>query len=112
MFPGMNPRKMQQAMKKLGIQQDTIDATEVIIKCPDKTITIKNPEVTKMDMMGQMTYQIVGQETVEEVDTTPEINDEDIKTVMEQTEVDENTAKEALILTKGDIAEAIMGLKD
>ncbi len=112
MIPGMNPRKMQQAMKKLGIAQQEIDATEVIIKCSDKEIIIKNPQVSKVNMMGQMTYQVVGEEITKEVDTTPEINKDDIKTVMEQANVDENTAKEALKLTKGDIAEAIMGLKE
>ncbi len=40
MIPGMNPRKMQQAMKKMGIQQVEIPATEVIIKTPEKEIII------------------------------------------------------------------------
>ena len=43
MMPGMNPRKMQAMMRKMGIAQQEIDATEVIIKCPDKEIVITEP---------------------------------------------------------------------
>ena len=38
MLPGMNPRKMQQMMKKMGIAQQEVDATEVIIKTAEKEI--------------------------------------------------------------------------
>ncbi len=112
MIPGMNPKKMEQAMKKLGIAQQELDAHEIIIKCSDKEIIIKNPQVSRVNMMGQMTYQISGDEEEITKETTPEINDDDIKTVMEQANVNETTAKEALAITKGDIAEAIMGLKE
>ncbi len=112
LIPGMNPKQMEKAMKKLGIAQQEVNATEVIIKCDDKVITLSNPQISKMNMMGQMTYQISGDESVSEVDTAPDIDDEDIKTVMEQANVDEATAKEALQITKGDIAEAILGLKE
>lgn len=108
----MNPKKMEQAMKKLGIAQQELDAHEIIIKCSDKEIIIKNPQVSRVNMMGQMTYQISGDEEEITKETTPEINDDDIKTVMEQANVNETTAKEALAITKGDIAEAIMGLKE
>lgn len=111
MIPGMNPRKMQQAMKRMGIQQQDIDATEVIIKCPDKQIVIANPQVAKVNMMGQETYQIVGQAEEQSLDTKPEINEEDIKTVMEQAGVDENKAKEFIEKHDGDLAAAILDLK-
>jgi len=112
MMPGMNPRKMQQMMKKMGIAQQEVDATEVIIKCPNKEIVITNPQVSKVNAMGQQTYQVVGEEQERELDTTPEINEEDIKTVAEQAKVDEEKAKEAIQKAKGDIAQAIMDLQD
>jgi len=112
MIPGMNPRKMQAAMRKLGIAQQEIEATEVIIRCPDRDLIIRNPQVAKVNMMGQDTLQINGEIEEIEKDTTPDLNEEDIKTVMQQAEVDKETATEALKLTKGDIAEAIMGLKE
>ncbi len=112
MIPGMNPRKMQQAMKRMGIQQVEIEATEVIIKCPDKEIIITNPNVSKVNMMGQQTYQIVGEEHERGLSTEPEINKDDIKTVAEQAEVTEEEAKKAIEEAKGDLAQAILSLKN
>ena len=57
----MNPRQMQQMMKKMGIKQDEIDATEVIIRTADKEYVIESPQVTKVNMMGQTSYQVVGE---------------------------------------------------
>lgn len=112
MFPGMNPRKMQQAMKRMGIAQVEIEAEEVIIKCPDKEIIIKNPSVSKVNMMGQESFQISGTAEERALDTTPEISEEDIKTVMEQANVDKEKAKAAIEKAKGDIAKAILDLQE
>ena len=105
----MNPRKMQKIMSKMGIKQEEIEAKQVIIKCEDKEIIVNNPQVTKVNIMGQDTLQIVGD--ISEVPASS-ITDEDIETVMEQAEVDESTARHALEKSKGDIAEAIMLLKE
>ena len=112
MFPGMNPRKMKQAMKRMGIAQEEIEATEVIIKCPDKEIVITEPSVAKVKMMGQETFQINGEIHEREKTTETEISEEDIKTVMEQAKVEEEKAKKALEKTGGDIAKAIMDLQE
>lgn len=111
MIPGMNPRQMRQAMKRLGIQQEEIDAKEVIIRLQDKEIIISNPSVSKVNMMGQETYQIVGEEHERSLSTRPEISDEDIDTVAEQTGASKEEAKEAIEEANGDLAEAIMKLK-
>jgi nascent polypeptide-associated complex subunit alpha len=111
MFPGMNQRKMAQAMKKMGIQQTEIEATEVIIKCQDKEIIIENPQVSKVNMMGQMTFQVVGNPVEKELNSKPEINDDDIKTVIDQAKCSEDEAKNALEESNGDIAEAILKLQ-
>jgi len=108
----MNPRKMQQMMKQLGIQQVDIPASEVIIRTADKDIIITNPSVAKVNMMGQETFQISGEIREESRNTTPDISEEDIKTVMEQTGVDKNTAKKAIETANGDLAEAILSLKE
>ena len=112
MIPGMNPRKMQQMMKKMGIAQTEIDAKEVIIKCADKEIIIENPQVSKVNMMGHETFQVVGNIVERELSTEPEINEDDIKTVMEQAGCDEETAKKAIDDNGGDLAAAIMSLKE
>ena len=108
----MNPRKMQQMMRKMGISQVDIPATEVIIKTPDKEIVITDPSVAKVNMMGQDTLQITGTMHERERQVEVVISDEDIKTVMEQADVNEEQAKEALEAASGDLAEAIMHLKE
>lgn len=108
----MNPRKMQQMMKQLGIQQVEIPATEVIIKTKDKIITITNPSVSKVNMMGQENFQISGEVHEEEVSSVPNISDEDIRTVMEQTGTSKLTAQKAIEDAHGDLAEAILNLKE
>ena len=110
MMPGMNPRKMQQMMRQMGIRQVEIPATEVIIKTEEKEIIISNPSVQKVNMMGQENFQISGEIEERELSTTPEISEEDIKTVMEQAHVSEEEAKKAIEDANGDLAEAIMNL--
>ncbi len=112
MLPGMNPRKVQQMMKQMGIQQVDVPATEVIIKTEEKEIVITNPSVQKVNMMGNENFQISGDIEEREISNTPEISEEDVKTVMEQANVSEEKAKSALEETEGDLAEAIMKLKE
>ena len=112
MFPGMNPRKMQQMMKQLGIQQVEIPATEVIIKTPDKILIIDNPSVSKVNMMGQESLQITGEIREEALSSKPDIAEEDIKTVMEQAGVDRHKALQAIEDADGDLAEAIIRLQN
>jgi nascent polypeptide-associated complex subunit alpha len=107
----MNPRAMRQAMKRMGIQQQDIDATEVVIRTQDKEIVISNPQVAKVNMMGQETFQIIGKVEERSIEKAPEINEDDIKTVMEQTSADEATAKAAIEKHNGDLAAAIMELR-
>lgn len=110
MFPGMNPRKMQQMMKQLGVKQEEIPAVEVIIKTEDKELIFHSPQVSKVNMMGQETYQIVGKAIEKELSTTPEINEDDIKTVADQANVSLEQAKETLEKHNGDLAAAILEL--
>ena len=111
MFPGINPREMQKAMKKLGIKQEEIDAQLVIIKTADKDLVIKNPQVSRVNMMGQETFQVVGEVTESEADKA-EISEEDIETVMAQTGCNKQEAAEALEESNGNLAEAILKLQN
>ena len=114
MMPNINPRQMQQMMKKMGISQSDIDASQVIIVCADKRIVIENPSVQKVNMSGNVSYQISGREHVESnnEETEVEISDEDIQTVADQAEVSLDEAKIALEENNGDIAAAIMSFKE
>ena len=109
MKPGMNPRQMRQAMKRMGIQQEDLEVDEIIMKIGDKELVFKNPQVAKVNMMGQETYQVVGEAVEKEI--KEEISEEDIKTVMEQAKVSKKEAEKALKETKGDLAEAILKLQ-
>ncbi|MBI3032346.1 nascent polypeptide-associated complex protein [Candidatus Woesearchaeota archaeon] len=111
MFPGMNPKMMKQAMKKLGVKQEDLPATEVIIKFEDRQIVFKQPEVSVVDMMGQETFQITGKYEEQELDTMPDINEDDIQTIVTQVGCSKEQAKKALFESKGDIAEAILNLQ-
>ncbi len=109
---GMNPREMQKAMKRLGIRQEEIDAELVIIKMADKDLIIKNPQVSKVNMMGQETFQIVGDATEVEKDDKAEINEDDMATVVEQTNCTKEEALDALQQSNGNLAEAILKLQN
>jgi nascent polypeptide-associated complex subunit alpha len=109
MFPGMNPRDVEKAMRRMGIQQQTIDATEVLIRTSGKTIRISKPQVAKINMMGQQTFQIAG--NIEEIDETPPISEEDIAAVVQQANCSAEEAKHALEESEGDIAQAILKLQ-
>ena len=111
MFPGMNPRDMKNAMKRLGIKQEEIDAEIVIIKTADKDILIKNPQVSKVNMMGQETFQIVGEIEESERNDKVEINEDDVTTVIDQTNCSREEALEALEESDGNLAEAILKLQ-
>ena len=111
MIPGMNPREVQKAMKRLGIRQEEIDAQEVIIRTADKDLVIHNPQVSKVNMMGQETFQIVGEVTEVDRNENAEISDEDVATVMEQTNSGKDEAFEALAQCSGNLAEAILKLQ-
>ena len=108
MIPGMNPGQMRKMMQRMGIQQQEIDASEVIIKTPGKNIIISNPSVTKVNMMGQETFQITG--NVSESTSEPEINEEDIKTIVDQTGVSRERAIESLKGNDFDLAKTIIEL--
>lgn len=112
MFPGMNAKKMAKAMKQMGIQQVDVPATEVIIKTAEKEIVVTNPSVQKVNMMGQETFQISGEVHEQAVDATPDISEEDVKTVMEQTGKSEEESRKAVEDANGDLAEAIMKLSE
>ena len=112
MFPGMSPREMQKAMKRLGIKQEEIEAEEVVIKSPKKYLVIKNPHVSKVNMMGQETFQIVGEITEVDRSEITEIDENDMAVVMGQANCSKEEALEALQNSNGNLAEAILKLQN
>lgn len=111
MFPGINPRDMKKAMQRMGVQQEDIPATEVIIRTADTEYVITEPQVAKVKMMGQESYQITGTVHERERTAAAEISREDVQAVVDQARCTEAEAKTALEKTKGDIAAAILSLQ-
>lgn len=110
MFPGIgkiDPRKMQQMMRQMGIKQDSVDAERVVIEKTDGgKIIIENPNVQKIVMSGQESWQIIGDVREE----AGGVSEDDIKLVMEKTGKSEDDVKKVLEECNGDIAEAIVRL--
>jgi len=103
---GLDPKKMQQVMRQLGMKQEEIPAERVIIECSDKNIIIENPQVAKVTMQGQDTWQISGEAS----EIEKGISEQDITQVMEKAQVSREKAETALKNSKGDLAEAILSL--
>ncbi|EMA63842.1 nascent polypeptide-associated complex protein [Halorubrum lipolyticum] len=132
---GMNPRKMKQMMKQMGIDVEELDAERVVIETADgDDLVFDGAQVTKMDAQGQETYQIVGSpeavadagaggspSAVEGDSGTAAIEedgaddagipDEDVALVAERAGVPKSTAREALEDADGDLAAAIAELE-
>mgnify|MGYP006277885153 CR=1 FL=1 len=125
---GLNPSKMKQMMKQMGIDIDEIDAEEVVIKTPDEDLVFSNPEVQLMDAQGQQTYQVVGspehrerggggdasaiEADADAADATDEgIPQDDVDLVAQRTGASDDAAREALEATDGDLAAAVERLE-
>jgi nascent polypeptide-associated complex subunit alpha len=108
MIPGgMDPKKMQAMMRQMGIRSEEISANSVVIETETQNIVIESPQVTKISMQGNESFQISGVVRVEE-----RVSSEDVRMVMEQASCSEGEAKEALEKSGGDIAEAILLLTE
>lgn len=107
MFGGINPKQMQGMMKKMGISQEEINASRVIIECEDKNIIIENPSVLRVKMQGNESFQISGD--ISEEESSP-FSEEDIEMVLEKTKKSREEVIKALENSNGDIAEAILEL--
>ncbi len=106
---GLNPKKMQAMMKQLGMNQEEIPASRVVIeKSGGGKIVIENPSVTKISIQGQESFQVSGD--IKEENEKQGISEEDIKTVMEKTDSTKKEATNALENSGGDLAEAILKL--
>ena len=125
-------RQMRRKMQQQGIDMDQIDATRVIIEGPEKTLVIDQPEVVLMKQAGQEIYQVIGMseeyesdefnigqndtiddsETLDDSEMAPTITENDIMLVAAQANVDPSEAEATLKDCSGDIAKAILFLKN
>ncbi len=108
----MNPREQQRMMQKMGLQVQQMDGiTRVIMETSTKRIIIDNPEVATVTVQGQTIYQVGGGSVREEgLVTQPSVDD--AKLVASQAGVSLEEASEALRRSGGDLAQAIILLKE
>jgi len=107
----MNPREQQRIMQRIGLQVQQLDeVSRVIMETPTKRIIIDNPEVATVSVQGQTIYQ-VGGGTVREEGLTTQPSADDAKLVASQAGVSLEEASAALHESGGDLAQAIILLK-
>lgn len=106
MMPPMDPKKIEQMLKQLGMKMENIPARKVVIEADTGNIVVENPKVIKTTMQGQVVFQVSGNIK------GGAFSEDDIKLVMEQSGVkDKEKVVKALEETNGDIVNAIMKLK-
>ncbi|MFW9900009.1 MAG: nascent polypeptide-associated complex protein [Candidatus Thorarchaeota archaeon] len=125
-------RQMRRKMAQQGIDMEPIDATRVIIEGVEKSLVIEEPEVIRMKQAGQEIFQVIGKaeevspdaisiesgESISELEydevseVKPTITENDIMLVATQANVDINEAESVLKECNGDIAKAILYLKN
>ena len=114
MMPNVDPKQLKKMMDRMGIKSSEIDANRVIIESSEGDIIIDEPQVILIEAQGSKSFQISGSvsEKAKEIPKV-EISDDDIRMVREQSGVDdERLVREALEESNGNIAEAILKLKD
>ena len=102
-----NPKQIERAMKKMGMQSQEIPAEKVVITTADKEIVITNPQVQRVNMMGQDSFQISGDVSEHSLE---KFTADDVQVVMDQTGAAEEDVRASLEET-GDLAETILKLK-
>ncbi|MEM4781632.1 MAG: nascent polypeptide-associated complex protein [Halalkalicoccus sp.] len=134
---GLDPRKMEQMMKQMGIDTEEIDATEIVIRTGDEELVFTDADVTKIKAQGQETYQIVGEpetraagsgeaagsdpaienadvpadDSEERRSSDPAVEPQDIEIVAMRTGASEDEARAALEEADGDLATAVEKLE-
>ena len=103
----MDPKKIQEIMKKMNMNVRDVNAEEFIIKRKDNNIIISKPEIMILEMPGKEVYQISG--VVSEADR---IKEEDIKLIMKKTGKSRKTVVQKLEELNNDLAKTILELKE
>src|SRR5438105_14462057 len=107
----INPREANRMMQRMGMQVKQVDdVTRVIIESASKRIVIDAPEVAIVTVQGQTVYQ-VGGGTARVEGPAGVSTQEEAKLVASQAGVSVDEAAKALQQTVGDLAHAIIDLK-
>ena len=103
-------------MQKMGMDTKTIDnVKDVTIRTTDRNIVIDGPTVMSIVMQGQNMFQVAGgtiREEISATETISKIPEDDVALVAQQANVSLEEAKKALETCGGDLAQAIILLKE
>ena len=104
-------REMRRMLDKMGLEMKEMDnIEEVIIKTDTKELHLIKPQVVEMKGKDSTIFQVVASDIEERKKEIPSFKEEDVILVMQQANVTKEKAIQSLIDSKGDIAQAILGL--
>jgi nascent polypeptide-associated complex subunit alpha len=104
-------REMRRMLDKMGLEMKEMDSVEeVIIKTDTKELYLIKPQVVEMKGKDSTIFQVVASDIEERKKEIPSFKEEDVVLVMQQANVTKEKAIQSLIDSKGDIAQAILGL--
>lgn len=102
---------MRRMLDKMGLDMTTLDnVEEVIIKTDKKELYLIRPQVIEMKGKDSTIFQVVASDIEEKQREVPSFKEEDIILVMQQASVSREKAMQALVESKGDMAQAILSL--
>jgi nascent polypeptide-associated complex subunit alpha len=98
-------------LDKMGLEmKDLGNIEEVIIKTDTKELYLTKPQVIEMKGKDSTIFQVVATRIEEMQRDIPAFKEEDVMLVMQQANVAKEKAIQALIDSKGDMAQAILNL--
>jgi len=104
-------REMRRMLDKMGLEmKDLGSIEEVIIKTDTKELYLIKPQVIEMKGKDSTIFQVVATNVEEKQRDIPVFKEEDVILVMQQATVSKEKAIQALIDSKGDMAQAILNL--
>jgi nascent polypeptide-associated complex subunit alpha len=104
-------REMRRMLDKMGLEMKEMgDIEEVIIRTETKELFLIKPQVIEMKGKDSTIFQVVATDIEERQKEIPSFKDEDVVLVMQQASVSKERAIQALIDSKGDLAQAIINL--
>ncbi|MHA1341889.1 MAG: nascent polypeptide-associated complex protein [Promethearchaeota archaeon] len=89
-------RAMRRKLQQQGIEgMEEINAEEVIIKCSDKVLIIKNPNVIQLKQQGMTIHQVIGEPIEKDLsELSTEISTETEEEIEKGTELEQIGSKE------------------
>jgi nascent polypeptide-associated complex subunit alpha len=104
-------REMRRMLDKMGLEMKEMgEIEEVVIKTETKELYLITPQVVEMKGKDSTIFQVVATDIEERQKEVPSFREEDVVLVMQQASVSKDSAIQALIDSKGDLAQAIINL--